>query len=435
MKLSLLFRRRWWLLYIPILVIAASLLWLSMTVWLPLPPTQLTIAGGNTQGGYTAIALQYRQSLEQRGIQMQLRSTEGESGPLRAVMSTDALTQADAGFGCGLLRQGELTSVHSLGAIERQPVWIFTRVPGLNTLSQLRNMKIGVPDGENPSGSVLKFLFNHYQIDDRNVQTMRKPAAELANQLLDSQLDAVVIVDSEGSDLVRLLMRSPGVQIVGLDRVGSIQARDARLKPFILPQGAIELRGDIPSRDLTLVASHLNLLVKSDMHPALQRALLDAAVEVHETPSFLRRQGEFPNLRDLDYLPSPQLRAYSHGERPWMELVLPYWWAQLAQLILYAVLPILLVTSFLLAWIPSLFEWRVNAVLQNFYGELKFLETDIESTVSSKPIEIKRLVQKLDTLEQQVVGLDLPNQYVGRWYTLRSHLAFARTRLMDMRAR
>lgn len=171
------------------------------------------------------------------------------------------------------------------------------------------------------------------------------------------------------------------------------------------------------------------------MHPALQRALLDVAMEVHEAPGVLRRQGEFPALRGTDFTPSPQLRAYMLGQRPWMELILTYWWAQLAQLLLYAALPILLVTLLLLAWVPGLFEWRINAVLQNYYGELKFLEKDIETAMVTRPIVVRQLMKEIDGLEQKVADLDLPNEYGGRWYTLRSHLAQARARLLELRAR
>jgi hypothetical protein len=430
MRMSLLFRRRWWLLYLPMLSLAAVLIWLSATRWLPLPPSQITIAGGQGRGGYTALALRYRQYLEQRGVQAQIRNTEGVAGSLRAVASG-----ADMGFAPGLLDRAAPDTIQSLAGVERQPVWMFTRVPGLNTLSQLRGLKIGVAADDNPASGVLAFLLDHYQVDTRGMTIQRLAMPQAANALLDGNLDVVVTVDSESSDAVRLLMRSPGVQIVGLDRVGGVHAKDPRLKTFILPQGAIELRGDIPSRDLTLVASHLHLLIQRDMHPALQRLLLDAAMEVHEAPSFLRRQGEFPELRDLDFPPSPVVGATIRGDRPWMEFVLPYWWAQLMQLLLYAVLPILACTVLFLAWIPSWFEWRVNAVLQNYYGELKFLETDIESTVSSRPIETKRLIQQLDTLEQHIMMLDLPHDYANRWYTLRSHLAMARSRLMDLRSR
>jgi hypothetical protein len=179
----------------------------------------------------------------------------------------------------------------------------------------------------------------------------------------------------------------------------------------------------------------LHLLVRSNMHPALQRALLDVAHEVHETPSFLQRQGEFPNSREVDFTPSPVAQALSNGDRPWLERLLPYWWAQLAELLIYAVLPILLLSLIVLLWIPYFFDWKVNAALQNFYGELKFLEMDIEPTASSRPIEIKRLLQRLDEIEAKVTLLDLPNSYANRWYTLREHIARAREKLLNMRSR
>ena len=74
-------------------------------------------------------------------------------------------------------------------------------------------------------------------------------------------------------------------------------------------------------------------------------------------------------------------------------------------------------------------------MLQNFYGELKFLETDIDPVASQRPIEIKSLLLRLDDIEAKVTMLDLPNSYANRWYTLREHLARARAKLLDLRAR
>jgi hypothetical protein len=105
------------------------------------------------------------------------------------------------------------------------------------------------------------------------------------------------------------------------------------------------------------------------------------------------------------------------------------------QWLLLACLPILVLTALLLAWIPSWFDWRVNAVLQNFYGELKFLETEIEPVASERPIEMNRLLQRLDDIEMNVMQLELPDPYSERWYTLRSHLAGAREHLLGLRAR
>jgi hypothetical protein len=137
----------------------------------------------------------------------------------------------------------------------------------------------------------------------------------------------------------------------------------------------------------------------------------------------------------LDFPVSEVTLAASRGKRPWLEELLPYWWAQLAQWFLYAALPILLLALCLLKWIPTLFEWRVNAALQHYYGELKFIETEISSVASERPIEMRHMIQRLDEIEQQVMQLQLPLQHTDRWYTLRSHLSDARERLLRLRAR
>ncbi|GAB3473644.1 hypothetical protein [Polaromonas eurypsychrophila] len=119
----------------------------------------------------------------------------------------------------------------------------------------------------------------------------------------------------------------------------------------------------------------------------------------------------------------------------WLESLLPYRLAQWTELLLYAVLPVLLLSGFLLAWIPRLFDWRISAAMQNFYGELKFLETDIDKTVTEDPMSLRRLLAQLDNIEKQVTQLDLPTEFSERWYTLREHLAAARERLLTLRAR
>ena len=204
---------------------------------------------------------------------------------------------------------------------------------------------------------------------------------------------------------------------------------------MLLPQGAIELRGDIPSRDLTLMSLQTHLVVRPDMHPALQRVLLDAAANVHEFPAFLQRHGQFPSFRGSDFPLSPTARDYSLGERPWLETLLPYGTAQWAELVFYGILPILAIALLLLAWIPRVFDWRINSALNNFYGELKFLESEMQQVATDTPMKLRGMLENLDRIEHQVVVLDLPTAYTERWYTLREHLAADRDRLLRLRAR
>jgi NMT1/THI5 like len=434
MKLSLLFRKRWLWLYLPVLLGSALMLWLSVTVWLPLPPKFLLSASYLPTGGYTTTALRYRELVEMRGIRVDTITTEGLSGPLKRLLAPQS--EVDVGFAQGLLAAPNIQGVVAIAAIERQPVWIFTRNAKITNFAQLKGQRVVVAAAASTSQNVLELLLQHEQLNTNDITlSIKDTSSAAAAELTEGKADALVIVASGESDTVRLLTREPNVYMMGIDRVASFAAREGRLKPFVMPQGAIEIRGDIPSRDLAMVATHLHLLVQEKMHPALQRVLIDVAREIHEMPSFLQRQGEFPTIRDIDFPVSPVATAAANGDRPWLEKLLPYWWAQMAQLLIYAVLPIVLITVLLLLWIPTLFNWKVNAALQNFYGELKFLETDIEPTASSRPIEIKNLLQRLDDIEAKVTALDLPNSYANRWYTLREHLARAREKLLDMRAR
>jgi TRAP-type uncharacterized transport system substrate-binding protein len=434
MKLTLLFRNRWLWLNIPVVLVSGLLLWLSVTRWFPLPPTTMVMAGALPTGSYIATALRYRDHLEPRGIRVETITTESTTEPIKRML--EPKYKVDAGFAPGTLAKPNMNGVVALAAVERSPLWIFTSMPTVNELAQLKGLRIATPNTGNSGWEITQLLLQHVQLTTKDVTlTATKSHAETAAALLDRRADAVVLIASGDDENVRLLSRAPGVHLIGIERIAALKAREPRLLSFVLPQGAIELRGDIPASNVTMVGTNLQLLVTSNMHSALQRALLDASKEIHETPGFLQRQGEFPNSRDIDFALSPVAREMANGERPWLENVLPYWWAQFAELICYAVLPILLMTTLLLLWIPNLFKWKVNAVLQNFYGELKFLENDIELTASDRPIEMKKLLQRLDEIEAKVRALDLPNSHADRWYTLREHIAGARSKLLNLRAR
>ncbi len=441
MKFDLLYRRRWGLVYVPILVVSAILLWLSYTRWLPQPARLLTIAVGPASDSSAQLASRYRNSLADIGIETHLLSHPNTRLAMASVVSAPA--RADLVIVSGLQASSQTSqtssstspAVQTLAVIEREPIWIFTRVAQITTLQELRGMRLGIAEGDDISQSMAKRLLQHAKLEASDVQWALLPHSELANALVDDKIDAVIMIASASHETVRVLMRSPNIEIVGMDRVRQLVGTESRLRPFVLPQGVIELRGDIPPRDLTLLSADLQLVTRPELHPALQRALLDVAVQLHERPSFLQRQGEFPRITDTDFPASPIALAAMRGNKPWFEQILPFGWAQLVQWLLLACLPIVLLTIALLAWIPSMFDWRVNALLQNFYGELKFLETEIEPVASERPIEIKRLLHRLDDIEMHVMQLELPTPYAERWYTLRSHLSEARKQLLGLRAR
>jgi len=432
----LLYRRRWGLFYLPVLALAALLVALAAGRWFPLPPTTVTIAAGVPNGGDAPMALRYRDELAQRGIRAEIVSTLADAdGPLQRLAG--ATGPAQAGFAHGLLAPDAPGPgpVQALAVVGKQPVWVFTHQTGVINLQLLRGLKVAAGPPGSADRKVASMLLAQAHLKESDVTWVDSPEAmAAANDLLEQRVDAMVVIASGDAPSVRLLAHSPGISMVGVDRANALAAREPRLRPIVLSQGTIELRGDVPPRDVTLLAAATHLLVREDMHPALQRALLDAAIDIHASPSFLQRQAEFPDAR-TDFPLSPVARGHALGSRPWLEAVLPYWWAQLAELLLYAVLPILTLTVLALVWIPHLYSFRVDALLSHYYGELKFIENDMEAVAIDSPIRLKGLLGKLDTMEHEVATLDLPDLYADRWYTLREHLAAARERLLKLRSR
>ncbi len=425
---------RWALFYLPVVMYSALSIWFCTVVLLPLPPSTLVMAVGLPQGSYANIADRYRKQLEERGIHLEIVTTEDASGPLKRL--ADSKSEVMAGFASGLFNTGTSSGVEALAAIERQPVWVFTRQGKVTELAQLKGLRIGTAGQGNPGWAVTQLLLAHARLSATDVVLREaKTYADAANDLMDDEVDVAVIVANGEAQAMRALSRTPGIHMVGVERISALRAREPRLQPFVLPQGSIELLGNVPASDLTMLGANLHLIVRETMHPALQRVLLDTAQELHEAPSFLQHSGEYPALHDVDYALSAVARTWAAGERPVMEQLLPYWYAQLAELLLYAVLPILIFAFFMLMWIPKFFAWKVNALLQNYYGELKFLEAEIVPSATTKPMEMMKLMQRLDHIEQQVAALELPNQYADRWFVLREHCARAREKLFSYRAR
>lgn len=433
MKLLLLYKRRWWLFYLPLILCTAAALWWSSTRWQVIPTNRAVIAAGSPQGGYSALAQRYAEQLERQGMNVEIVYSDTQLAALNRIV--DDNDQASIGFAHGIYASPG-TPLQALAVVGQEPVWAFSGAGGPASLAQVRP---GARVAAGPPGSssfiAARAMLEHAGVKTADIRFDPATGVAAAEALIDGNLDMVFQVAAEDSQSIQLLTRQPGIQLLGTEHAGSLAAKEPRLQPLLLPQGAIELRGDIPPRDLTLMSLQTHLLVRPDVHPALQRALLDAAVEIHEVPNFLQRHGQFPSFRGTDFPLSQTARAYSLGARPWLETLLPYRTAQWAELVIYAVIPILVVALIVLAWIPRLFDWRIRAALNHFYGDVKFLESEMESVASEQPMALKRLLERLDVIERQVVALDMPDEFAERWYTLREHLAAAQDRLLKLRSR
>jgi hypothetical protein len=432
MRLLLLYRRRWWLFYLPVLSGALLALWWAVTNLHVLPPEKIVISGGSAENSYARLAQRYAEQLERIGVNTEIVYAAGEAQGFAQLVN--ASESASAGF-ANTVYAGNAGQIEALAVIGQEPIWIFSSLNGPGNLANAKGLRIAVGPDTGSTANAARLLLAHAGVKVSDVKLEPLAGAAAADALVEGRVDMVFQVSGEDSQAVQMLTRMGGVQLLSVDNAGSLASQQRPLQLLLLPQGVIELRGDVPPRDVTMISLQTHLLVKPNVHPALQRALLRAASEIHEDPTFLQRQRQFPSFRGSDFKLTAVARAYSLGTQPWMETLLPYRKAQWAELVLFAILPILGLTFFILNWIPKLFDWRINTGLNHFYGELKFLEHEMTDIATDSPIALKGLLERLDSIEQKVVAMDLPDEYSERWYTLREHLAAAQENLLQLRSR
>jgi hypothetical protein len=312
--------------------------------------------------------------------------------------------------------------------IGHEIVWIFVR-DGVNSLSDLRGKRIASSIEGSSNRLAANALLAHARIGPTEVLLTDEVGNNAIAALAEHRVDAIVHVATGASITVNTLIRMDGVHLIGVDHTGALSAQAQHLRAVIMPQGSVELRSNLPSSDLPTMVTLTHLVVRPDMHPALQRALMDVADELHVMAGFLERQGVFPTTVDSDFPVSPIALRHQRGTRPWLDLLLPYRTAQWAALILYVVFPLCVIGVLVLQRAPRYIEWRVKAVLQHFYGELQFLDTELSAALPGDTAAAEAFGRRLDVLEQSVNALHLPDRYADRWYTLREHIHQARVRL------
>ena len=92
--------------------------------------------------------------------------------------------------------------------------------------------------------------------------------------------------------------------------------------------GVADLVRDYPPEDIKVLAPTANLIVRDDLHPALQALLLQAASEVNGKTGFFQDAGEFPAYMDPMLPLSPDAERYFKSGPSFLQRYLPFWLAR-----------------------------------------------------------------------------------------------------------
>jgi TRAP-type uncharacterized transport system substrate-binding protein len=392
-----------------------------------LPPRELVMATGAEGGANYELGIRYREILAKEGVRLRLLPTSGSMENLRHLL--DPRSGANVGFiqGGATTRQ-EAPELESLGTIFYEPLWLFRRSEIGEGIQALRGRRLSIgPEGSGGRALALQII-ERTKLDIGELSGLPPQAA--AEKLIAGDIDAVFIVTAWESPVIQSLIKTKGIELSSFQRAEAFVAIYPFLHKLMLPAGVVDLLTNRPPTDVVLVAPKASLVVRADLHPALQYLLLNAAVQLHSQPGIFQRAGQFPAAESIDIPLSEEAQRFYKIGRPFLQGYLPFWVATLVEKVLIVMLPLVALLYPGFKFLPQTYDWMMQLRIRRLYDEIRSIESEME--FQGADVDRSVLNTKLNLIDQRANHLQLPNVYASSLYTLRSHIDLVRTRLAAM---
>lgn len=413
-------RRLLVVLTIVVVALTAVGVWLTYSLLRPTPPRSVAMAIG-PEGSFDAeVGKRYREILARDGIELRLVPSAG------AVESIARLRDAKSGISIAIIPGGisnreQSPELVSLGTVYYEPLWLFSRGQHLESHDQFRNLRISIgPEGSASHVLALDFLARVGIIEQESATLLRLTPQESSVKLLSGDINAVVLMGAWETPAVRQLLVAKDIDLVSMRRAEAWVALYPFLNKLVLPAGVANMAENRPPTDVVLIAPKASLIVRGDLHPAIQYLLLEAASRIHSGPGVFQKAGQFPAPESIELPLSPHARQFYKTGPSFLQRNLPFWLAVLVQQVLVLLLPVVGVLYPLLRVLPQIFMSIQSRRVYSLYSELRLLERELALAGSSK--DDKAFGERLDRLEDRASRLWVPPSLRPQLYNLRLHI-------------
>src|SRR6266568_1299370 len=387
----------------------------------PLPPRHLAIAAGAAGSGYDNFARQYALILARHGVELEVRNSAGAVENLDLLRDTASGVQAAlATFGVTQPRDEDI--LYSLGGIYDAAIFIFHRnAEPVTQFVQFRGkrLSIGMP-GTALRSLILQILKATDALDASAHLSDDLDPTEAIDALIAGEIDVAIFPSPLDGILLQRALAAPGIRLMNVAQAEAIAKTVPGLKHVVLWRGLISLSGDVPGSDIDLLASSNRVLVRKDLHPALQYLLLGAMREVHSGPGPFNRLGEFPGEQPNDLPLSPTAEAFYRSGPTFWQRYTSFWLTSLLNRIVFFVIPVVVVLIPVLGFASRLYRWLYVRRLHQLHRALGNLERELAHGVDgSRSVEYQA---RLAEIESAVRSLRLPRRFEVDLQRLRVHL-------------
>jgi TRAP transporter TAXI family solute receptor len=413
---------------VTITVVAAVIAVAAFVILRTMPPRVIVMATGSKGGSYYDFGERYRAVLASAGVEVRLVPTTGSSENLALLLEPHSEVSVALIQG-GIIGAGASSKLESLGTVFYEPLWLFHK-PGLRRpgVLDLQGRRISAGPVGSGTRELSLELLKRNGVDEKATELLALAPEAAAEKLLAGEIDAALTVNGWKAPIVQKLLADERVELSSFPRADAYVALYPFLNKVIVPRGVGDLAKDLPPRDVILFAPKASLIVRKDVHPAIQYLLLDAATQIHSGPGIFQHANQFPAAEGVDIpLSSEAVQFYKSG-RPFLHNFFPFWMSELFGKLIILLIPILGLFYPIMRSLPRVYDWLMRSKILRIYGELRFLEDGIIDARRSGR-DVGPMVAQLDQLEARANDLRIPVAYTSMLYMLRNHIDLVRERL------
>lgn len=422
----------------PFIVLTVILLMAAYWALDPNPPKKVRLATGPDQSAYANFGQRYAQTLAQQGIEVELIASQGSSQNLQWLREG----KVDFGFvqsgsdGVDAYQTQQTDDrVMSLGSLFVEPVWLFYRSDAakkiskdasLTSLTQLSGLRVNVGTPGSGVPNLMNKLFELNQMSPDSVSQFQLEQTPATIAFLASELDVLVFASAPESQLVQMLLITPGVRLMSFDQSEAYARRLPYLTPVEMPHGILDLAKNLPAQDVKLIASTTALLSRSETHPALIQLFSQASQSIHGAAGWFNEAREYPNSKRSEFSMSKEAMRNLQTGASFLQRYLPFWLANLIErmgLALGVIAAIMLPASRI---IPPLYIFRIRSRIFRWYGQLR----NLESQLTKDCADAEQILKKLTELDDRVMSLSVPLSYTDELYALRNNIGLVKNKAL-----
>jgi TRAP transporter TAXI family solute receptor len=417
-------RRDKWRLTALILALAVVSVWFSARFLQPAPSRHIVLASGPAFGLYHQYAQRYIQTLARDGVVVEERTTEGAAENLRLLR--DPKSGVDVAFlQGGITGSTEAKELEMLASLYYEPLWVFYRNPvALTQINQLQGKRLAVGSPGSGTRAFVEPLLAFNGILASNSTVTLIGGDEAMQALRNGKVDAVFLVGGAQTQIIVGALRDPSLKLMSFGRADAYTRRFPYITKLALPPGTIDLALDIPSTEVTLIATKAMLAARPGLHPALVNLLVDAANDIHAQQGSFETAGEFPGFLPVDLPVSDDAARHKRFGPSFIHRMLPFWVATFVERMVILLVPLIVILVPAINFFPEFLRQRVRSRVYRWYGELALLERDVQTRAAPFPVD--KWLSDLDRIEQAVEGIKMPASLASEAYTLREHVELVR---------